>query len=393
MKKTIVSLQKALTYRQPELGEVVKRLLAPLGGIEFFVKPGHKVLLKPNMLTCKGPEKAATTHPALVEEVARICVAAGAEVIIGDSPPAIFGRTEAFWETTGLAKAAHNSGARLLSFETDAKAPITFFSNGKSLSTPIVKTYFMADVVINLPKMKTHNLTRITGAIKNLFGLIPGFTKAGWHKAFPRPVEFSNFIADFSHQLPCALTIMDAIDAMDGQGPAGGRVVNAGVLLASVSPVAIDMAFCELVGLNHHEIPILQHCHELNWGPREVDEIDFAGATPDQLFIKDYQVPSLPPIALIPDFIINSTRKLVWAGPALLPNTCIKCGKCRKICPVNAIDITENGAEFDRKLCISCFCCMEVCPVDAIEMKSSPLLTMGSRLRKVLRELKKRRKK
>lgn len=389
MTKTTVSLQKCLDYQQPDLEQKIRQLLLPMGGIEAFVKPGSRVLLKPNMLTCKEPGKAATTHPAIVETVAKLCIAAGATVQIGDSPPAVFGRSEEFWEKTGLAAAAQNSGAKLLSFEKDAKVPITFFSNGKSLTTPIVKSYFMADLVINLPKMKTHNLTRITGAVKNLFGLVPGLTKAGWHKAFPRPIEFSNFMTDLSHQLPCALTIMDAIEAMDGQGPAGGRVVKAGVLLASTSPVAVDMAFCELVGLKHNEVPMLQRCHQLNWGPKEISEIEFAGATPAELFIKDYQVPRLPPIGLIPDFIINFMRRLVWAGPALLPDTCIKCGRCKQICPAEAINISQNGAEFDRKLCISCFCCMEVCPVDAIEMQSSPLLSLGLKLRGLKRKIKK----
>jgi len=392
MKKFKVALQKCCSYQAEEIRTAVNSLFEELGGIEKFVKPGYKVLLKPNMLTSRGPEKASTTHPAVVEEVARLCVKAGATVQIGDSPPAVFGRTEEFWEKTGLAKAAQNSGATLISFEKDAKAPITFFSNGRSLTTHIVKSYFLADVVINIAKMKTHNLTRITGAVKNLFGLVPGLSKAGWHKAFPRPVEFSDFMSDLSHQLPCALSIIDGIEAMDGQGPAGGRVVKAQILIASESPVAADMCFCELVGIDHNQVPMLQRCHQLNWGPKNLDEIETAGRSIEELKISDYQVPRLPPISMIPDFLIRFASRLIWAGPALLPGKCIRCGRCRQICPADAININEKEAVFGRQKCISCFCCMEVCPVDAIEMDSSPLLSLGLKLRELKRKIRGKKK-
>jgi uncharacterized protein (DUF362 family)/Pyruvate/2-oxoacid:ferredoxin oxidoreductase delta subunit len=388
MRDFTVSLQKCQSYDQPQLKEAIKKLLEPLGGIEAFVKPGSRVLLKPNMLSCKNPDKAATPHPAIVEEIARLCISAGATVKIGDSPPAVFGRTEEFWEKTGFAAAAQNSGAELISFEKDAKAPISFFSNGQTLTTPIVKTFFMSDVIINLPKMKTHNLTRITGALKNLFGLVPGLLKAGWHKAFPRPVEFSRFMTDLAHQLPCSLTIMDGIDAMDGQGPAGGRVVKAGVLIASADPVAVDMTFCRLAGLEPLDVPMLQQCRKLNWGPASLEQISFSNCSPEDFLLDDYQVPRLPPISMVPDFIINLLRRLLWAGPALIEGKCIKCGRCREICPADAITITKDHAVFDRQKCISCFCCMEVCPVDAIEMKSSTLLSLGLKMRGLKRKLK-----
>ncbi|NCB37198.1 MAG: DUF362 domain-containing protein, partial [Erysipelotrichia bacterium] len=358
MKKTPLSAQKCLSYNPEELSEAIKNLLKPLGGIEAFIKPGFRVLIKPNMLTCKTPERAATTHPALISAVATACVNAGAEVIIGDSPPAIFGRTEQFWETTGFAQAAKDSGARLICFENEPKAPISFKTNKRDVTAHIVKTFFMVDAVINLPKLKTHNLTRITGAIKNLFGLIPGFSKAQWHKIFPRAAEFSNFISDFAHQLPVTLNIMDGIEGMDGQGPAGGRVVKTGVLLASASPVAIDTAFCTLINVKPSEVHMLRRCHELNWGPKNIDEIEWLGEPAENIVIKDFCIPRVSPYDLIPEFILNLGRRLLWAGPALLPDTCIKCGRCKEICPAEAIEITDSGAKFDRNRCISCFCCM-----------------------------------
>lgn len=389
MSKDILSLQKCHSYEQKQVDAAVRQLLEPFGGMSKLVKSGHKVLIKPNMLSCKDPDKAATTHPAVIEAVARLCSEAGAQVFIGDSPPSIFGRTEDFWNRTGFATAAANTGARLLCFENDDKQPLSFPSNGRQLTVYATRHCFDVDFVINLPKMKTHNLTRITGATKNLFGLLPGLAKAQWHKTFPRPVEFSNFIVDLAKQLPCHLTIMDGIEGMDGQGPSGGRVVKPGILLAATSPVTVDLGFCGVVGLNPAEIPMLNHCRELAWGPATLDQLQIVGTPLADARMADYRVPRLVPASFIPEWLLNFARKLAWAGPALLPNLCIKCGRCQKICPADAIEIGENGATFNKDSCISCFCCMEVCPVDAIEMRTSLLLGLIFKMRGLKRKLKK----
>ncbi|PKL50981.1 MAG: hypothetical protein CVV42_01380 [Candidatus Riflebacteria bacterium HGW-Riflebacteria-2] len=391
MNRPLLSLQNCQTYDQAGVDVAIRRLLEPLGSISNFVRPGHKVLLKPNMLSCKDPGQAATTHPAIIEAVAKLCVEAGAQVFIGDSPPSIFGRTEDFWNRTGFATAAANSGARLLCFENDDKQRLSFVSNGRELAVYATRHCFDVDLVINLPKMKTHNLTRITGALKNLFGLLPGLAKAQWHKAFPRPIDFSNFIVDLAQQLPCHLTIMDGIAAMDGQGPSGGRVVNPGVLLAATSPVTVDIGFCAVVGLDPAEIPMLARCRELGWGPVTLQQVEMAGTPLAELKFSDYRVPKLISTSFIPEWLLNYGRRLAWAGPALLPNLCIKCGRCQKICPADAIEISDNGATFNKDRCISCFCCMEVCPVDAIEMKTSVLLGLIFKMRGLKRKLRKRK--
>jgi len=391
MTRPVLSLQRCSGYEQQQVDAAISRLLEPLGGIRNYVKPGQKVLIKPNMLSCKDPGKAATTHPAVIEAVAKLCGEAKAQVFIGDSPPSIFGRTEDFWNRTGFAAAAAKSGATMLCFENDAKQALTFDSNGRRLTVYITRHCIDADVVINLPKMKTHNLTRITGALKNLFGLLPGLAKAQWHKTFPRPVEFSNFIVDLAKQLPCHLTIMDGIEGMDGQGPSGGRVVKPEILMAAASPVTVDTGFCAIVGLDPAEVPMLRRCHELAWGPATLDQIDMAGTPLPELRFNGYRVPRLAPTSFIPEFLLNFFRRLAWAGPALLPNLCIKCGRCQKICPADAIEIGDNGAMFNRDRCIACFCCMEVCPVDAIEMNTSALLGLIFKIRGLKRKMRNRK--
>lgn len=381
---TKVALQKCDSYDRELVAKSIKDLLAPLGGMSRFVKKNDKVLIKPNMLSCKEPERAATTHPAVIEAVVKECFDAGAlEVFVGDSPPAIFGRTEDFWHKTGFADATNRAGGKMLCFEKDGKADVSFKVLGKEVTTSVVKTVFEADTVISLSKMKTHNLTRITGAVKNNFGFIPGFVKAMFHKKFTKVDDFSAFVSELTRALPVKLHIMDGIEAMDLQGPASGRVKKNHVLIASESPVAVDMAFCKVVGLKPLTVPILKYCKKIGWGPASFEDIDFEGTPVSDCLVKDYAVPPAPPIYLVPDFILDFIKKMIWTGPSLKENKCVKCGRCKNICPARAIEIGDNGAGFDRTKCISCFCCMEVCPVEAIEMKASPLMAIVLKMKNV----------
>ena len=388
-----VSLQKCESYNEQEVAVAVRALLKPLGGMASFVDKDDTVLIKPNMLSCKEPERAATTHPSVIKAVVKECFEAGAkEVWVGDSPPAIFGRTEDFWHKTGFEKATIEAGGKMLCFEKDEKSNVNFKVFGKEVTASVIKKVFTANVVISLSKMKTHNLTRITGAVKNNFGFIPGFAKALWHKKFTKVNEFSAFVTELAKALPVRLHIMDGIEAMDLQGPASGRVKKNNILIASESPVAVDMGFCKVVGLKPESVPIMKYCKKIGWGPDSLDKVDFVGTPVDNCVVKGYIVPPAPPIYLVPDFVLELIRKLIWTGPKLKPNKCVKCGRCKNICPAKAIDVSQNGAEFDRTKCISCFCCMEVCPIEAIEMKASPLMTIILKLRNVRNILSRNRK-
>lgn len=384
----ILTIEKCNNYHEQQIKQALTNLLAPFGGIAKIAWPGAKVLIKPNMLSCREPEKAATTHPALIKELALMCAEAGAEVFIGDSPPAIFGRTEEFWNRTGFSGAAKESGAKLICFETGEKQLLKFVSNSLDVAIPITQAYFDADSVVNLCKMKTHHLTRITGAIKNLYGLVPGLQKAHWHKIFARSKEFGTFIADFSHKLPCTMHIMDGIVGMDGQGPAGGSPYNAGLLFASDSSVAIDLAFCELAGISANSVSVLKRAKELNWGPASLEEVNYKGPPIDELKFKNFSVPGRSSTDIIPTAVMSLFQRLVRAYPVLKKGKCIKCGRCAKICPAKAIEMGSSLAEFDYSLCISCFCCLEVCPVDALEVKPSPLLAMAWKAKKLVSHLK-----
>jgi len=379
-----VSIIECSSYDKALVHNAIIELLRPIGGLDAYVKPNTTVLLKPNMLSCKSPDAAATTHPIVVEVVTEMCQNIGARVIIGDSPPIIFGKTVEYWEKTGYKRVAENTGAKLLCFETDAKRSVNFITNKKKVEIHVVETLFSVDTVINLPKMKTHNLTRITGAVKNLYGLIPGLEKAKWHGVFVKSTEFGHFIADFASQLPVNLNIMDGVEGMDGQGPAGGRVVKPGKLLASSHPVSLDFIFCEIAGIASSTVSFLNRCQAIGYGPNGLNDIEIIGSSNS---IRDFDVPPTPISDKIPDFVINILRKVIWAGPNL-EGKCLKCGRCVRVCPVEAIDLKTGRAVFDRDKCVSCFCCMEVCPEDIIEMKLSPLLKIGHKMRKLKKNMK-----
>lgn len=390
---TKVSLQKCDSYNEQKVASAIKALLEPLGTMSAFVKKNDRVLIKPNMLSCKEPDRAATTHPSVIKAVVKECFDAGASVVwVGDSPPAIFGRTEDFWNKTGFAKATEEAGGEMLCFEKDEKSNVSFKVFGKEVTASVIKKVFDADVVISLSKMKTHNLTRITGAVKNHFGFIPGFAKALWHKKFTKVNEFSAFVTELAKSLPVKLHIMDGIEAMDLQGPASGRVKKNDILIASEDPVAVDMGFCKVVGLKPETVPIMQYCKKIGWGPDSLASVEFVGTKVEDSIVKGYIVPPAPPVYLIPDFVLEFIRKMIRTGPNLKPNKCVKCERCKNICPAKAIEVGSNGAGFDRNKCISCFCCMEVCPIEAIEMKASPLMSIILKLRNVRNILSRSRK-
>lgn len=388
---TQVYIKKCANYEYAGLYRHIETLLDHFDQTHSLFKSGQTILLKPNMLTCRTPDHAATTHPAVVQAVAQYLQKKNCRVRIGDSPPAVFGRTAQFWQETGFAQAAAAAGAELVCFESEAKKAIRFLSNGAEREVHLTAAFFDADLVINLPKLKTHNLTRITGAVKNLFGLVPGLQKAQWHKVFPKSVEFGNFISDLGNKLPTQLTIMDAIEGMQGQGPAGGTRIFPGFLMASTCPVAVDRIFCEIGGVDENKVTTLTRARQLNWGPPSAAEISLLGDPIAEVKIADFKVPALTPQDYLPDRLLNLIKKLFWAGPVLKEGSCIRCGRCEKICPVNAISISAKEAEFDRKLCISCFCCMEVCPVDAIIARKSPLLQLAFRIRQLKRTFKRKK--
>jgi len=355
------------TYNETVVCETLEKSLKSLGGLHHIIKNNSKVLIKPNMLSAKNPEKAVTTHPSVVKAVVLLVQNLGAKVFIGDSPAGISKPIKEYWEATKMEEVAQQTGAELLPFEK--KGVVERFVNGKSYF--ISKSVAEMDVIINVCKMKTHGLTLMTGAIKNMFGCIPGVKKGEFHKVAPKTKDFSQILVDIFQIVNPQLTIMDAVFAMEGNGPSSGNPKKVGLMLSSFDAVAIDAIASYIMGFQEDEILTTNIASARGLGQKKLENIEFLGLAQSQLKQKEFQLPSNRYIQLIPEFLMKLVGKLIWIRPKAIPAKCKKCGLCIKNCPVNAMISEEGIPKINYNQCIQCFCCDEICPYNAIEQKMS----------------------
>ncbi|MBF0547462.1 MAG: DUF362 domain-containing protein [Candidatus Riflebacteria bacterium] len=382
-----VSIQKCKDYLFPELETSLLNLISPFGSISGILRGRKKVLLKPNMLSPQPPEKAITTHPKIVEWLSQKFISAGAEVMIGDSPPLAIGQIENYWNKTGMREVSNKTGARLVYFEKEKSKIISLNGSKKTFTVSVPELIFDPDlVIVNLPKFKTHNLTVITGAIKNFFGLLPGLQKPKLHKEFPLPYDFGKMIASVSNIFKNSFTIMDGITGIDENGPTGGRKIQPGILLASESALALDLVFCAIVGLDPTKIPVLPEASRQNFGPYTLSELELFGETIEEIKLHDFHLPKPSIVSKLPGSMVKLAQRLLKAKPRVDVVKCIRCGACVNVCPASAIFRKADEIKINHSKCIVCFCCTEVCPVNALGISTSPLLGML----KIVRDLKKR---
>lgn len=369
-----VALVRCESYEQEAVDAAVARGVTLLGGARQFVRPGEHILLKPNLLIGASPESAITPHPAVFAAVARCLLDAGARLSYGDSPGA-----------GPLAWTARRAG-----FAAIAEAmsiTLADFSNGKTVSFPdgqLIKQFTIAsgvleaDGLVSLPKLKTHGLMRLTGAVKNQFGCIPGLLKGEFHARMPDQERFAQMLVDLNRLLRPRLYVMDGIVAMEGNGPRNGDPRPLSVLLFSSDPIAIDATACRIIDLDPALVPTITWGER--WGLGQASAVELVG-DPLESFVA-------------PDFVVNRQRgsttgrpglvsRLVknWVvpRPAVRPQRCTRCGTCVRVCPVNpkAIDFADNERSVpprhDYRRCIRCYCCQELCPENAIVIET-PLL-------------------
>lgn len=320
---------------------------------------GRRVLLKPNMLAAHPPEKAVTTHPLLLKYVLQALSRRGAEVIAGDNPGVGgYGRSEQAARKTGLLEAAGESFVHLSS------DPVQVELKGSQLhSVAVSRQVLEVDLVVNLPKLKTHCLTVLSGAVKNSFGYVVGADKLRIHAGCPRPRQFAQALLDVYCLRPPELTIMDAVWAMQGNGPSNGRPVNLGRILAGENAVSLDCAAASMLGRKPKEIPHLELATAQGLGegnPARLDINTELAQIPGFRFPQTF-VPGLAGLVMNRCF----SR---WANPKpkVVREKCIACGLCAEHCPVDAMQMQEAGPVLDQDKCISCYCCQEMCPRDAI---------------------------
>ncbi|MBN2008665.1 DUF362 domain-containing protein [candidate division KSB1 bacterium] len=365
--KSIVSMTSCDNYEYPTIQKALRSILSELPQIDSLVKSGQHVHVKPNMLTAKEPERAATTHPAVVRAVVEYIQQADIKITIGDSPAGISKPIEHYWEKTGLKEVADKTGASLIPLEK--KGVVERRINNKSYY--IAQAIADADVVINVCKLKTHGLTLMTGAIKNMFGTIPGVQKGEFHKIAPKLRDFANVLVDVFQSVRPALTVMDAIVGMEGSGPSSGTPKKFGYLLAGHDAVAIDTVASHIMGFNPHEIITSVIAAERGLGCNDIENIDIRNIDRLQIHSVDTELPSNRILYYTPEFLIKLVGKLVWIRPRANKERCRRCGVCIHNCPVQAMNDEDGLPIIDYNVCIKCFCCDESCPHQAIEQEMS----------------------
>lgn len=373
-----ISLIQSRNYDFPSLRTDVKKLLAPLGGITAFVNPGERVLLKPNLLSAKSPEQAVTTHPALVRVVAELVSEAGGIVLIGDSPG--IGGFQRVAEKSGIADAARSSGATLVEFND----VVTLKGSGTFRQIQLSRAYMEADKIINLPKLKTHEMMTMTCAVKNLFGAVVGTEKAGWHlKAGTSRKQFARLLLEIYLLKKPALNIVDGILAMEGDGPGSGDPLHLGILIAGENPVAVDLIAGRVAGIPEDLLHIQLEAAAMGLAGSRIEDISISGSSLESLMGARFRLPKGLDVQFgLPVFVKKMLKKHLISFPAADKKECRLCGICKDACPPAAIEIKNSVLSVDNARCIRCWCCRELCPYDAMSVKKSLLLTLLTAMRR-----------
>ena len=365
-----------LKYCSDYTADVELRLregLAELGGMSAFVKPGQKVLLKVNLLMKKRPEEAVTTHPSVVEAVVRLVQEAGGIPIIGDSPggPYTVSALQAIYTRSGLREVAKRTGAIL---NEDVGQTTIQYPEGKlAKSLTVTNCVLDADVVIPLSKLKTHGMMTFTGAVKILFGVIPGLLKAEYHLKMFKVHDFADLLVDIATWVRPTLSIMDGVVGMEGDGPSAGKPRNIGALILSTDPFALDVVAADLIGLKPEEVPTIMAARVRGLTSR-LDELQLKGDSRSLWRIQGFVIPKavstnfldmFPLPRSVKRFVLNRVRP----RPIFEHATCVGCGDCVNNCPSKAITMDENQRPIvDLEGCIRCFCCQELCPHQSVKL-------------------------
>jgi uncharacterized protein (DUF362 family)/Pyruvate/2-oxoacid:ferredoxin oxidoreductase delta subunit len=347
----------------------VRRGLELIGGA--FARPGERLLLKPNVLVGDRPERASTTHPEVFRGVARCLQAEGLVLAYGDSGG--FGATAANMRRAGIAAVADELGIPLADFDSGREVS---FPDSPSLKRFLIAAGALeADGLVSLPKAKTHGFLRVTGAVKNQLGCVPGLTKAELHLRVPEPADFARMLVALNLLLRPRLFVMDAVVAMERNGPRGGDPFAMGLIILSRDPVAVDATFCRLIGLDPGLVETNIEGAKHGLGSWREDAIELVGDPVSDL--------------LRPEFRVDRHRRFwsAWSRsrllkrqlsprPAIDPGLCVRCGACVGACPVRPPAVAWPSADralpprYDYGRCIRCFCCHEICPARAISVRT-----------------------
>lgn len=375
---TKVAVVPCGSYDADILG-AMRTMLDALGGIGAFIQPGQSVLVKPNLITDADPAEAKTTHPAVVSALIRILKDHGARPFVADSPASVL-KLEKVWDRTGMRAICDELEVPLVNLEEGGSEQI----REQGFSFTIAKRVLEADAVITVPKVKTHVLTSFTGAVKNLYGCVPGLQKTGLHKRYFKMRQFGKLLALIYGRVRPVLAVADGIVGMEGNGPTSGDPVSLGFLAASGDSIALDAALCRLLGIRTEAVPYFKPLQQAGLGETRADHIEINHVA-GSIAPRQVKPPSTLSARLVPTWVVDVIRPLLWIRPSF-SDQCVSCGLCVRTCPAQALSIERGGRPvLDRKRCIECCCCHEVCPEQAIDMQLSMLFRMAQKRQQAIR--------
>ena len=369
-----VYLKKCKDYDYDFIYKSIKEAIHSLGGVEKYIKPKATVFIKANLLMAKIPEDAVTTHPTFIKALGNYLINENSNrVIVGDSPGGPFNKKALMrvYKTCGYIEAFKDTAIEL-NMNFDSKS-LSF--DGKLLkNVTLIDGILEADHVISVAKLKTHGMMKYTGAVKNLFGTIPGVLKAEFHFRMPKVDDFANMLVDVCLASNPVLSFIDCIQGMEGAGPSGGDIVNSEIIIASDNAFHADRIAVELIGMDYKTVPTVNESVKRNLTVENKDSIQILGDAYASIEIKEFISPKISKIdfinRILPDGIANRVNNIIKPKPVFNLERCIRCRVCHDNCPAKTIDMPKG--KYPKLIvdeCISCFCCQELCPENAIDIK------------------------
>jgi len=360
-----ISIVRCKSYDPSLILAATRNAFDLIGGINNYIRPKSKVLVKPNLLMAKEPEFGITTHPEVVRAVVKILKEIHCKIFIGDSPSAWGNQVENVEEVyvrTGVKRIAQEEGIEIVKFDKRrwrGDFPLTTWLDS-------------CDYLVSIAKFKTHDLTILTGAIKNLFGLVPDIHKMKLHLKYFDVKDFSRILVDIYEETKPALTIIDGVMAMQGDGPAtSGKLRDIGLLFAGVDCVALDSILALIMGLKPYDILTNKEAAQRGLGIADINSIQILGEKLENIIGGPFKLPTTSIKKKIPRPIIHIAKRLIRFFPKVNHHNCTQCGACIQACPTKVMSMKNNRIVINYSRCIFCFCCQEVCPSTAINIEKS----------------------
>jgi uncharacterized protein (DUF362 family)/NAD-dependent dihydropyrimidine dehydrogenase PreA subunit len=369
-----VSLVTCDTYEPHAVEAAVARAFDLVGGAQAVARAGDSVFVKTNCVIAAEPDSGIVSNPAVVKAVVEQLQRVTERVTIGDSPGGPFNQTllKRVYEKTGMARVARETGAELA---FDTRTVEVQFPEGRSIKRlALCASMVEADRLVSVSKFKSHRYLNVTGPIKNMYGAVPGTTKFVYHSRFDDAREFANLIVDVHMACRPAFNVLDAVEAIEGEGARHGTRKKLGAIAAGTNAFALECLVMEIAGLAPADNRVLQAAIDRGLCPGGVDWLDIMGDSIDGLRVSDFKLPSVNFFSeRVPARISERLSRFVSVTPKPVAGACTLCGKCAEVCPRGAITMGKDAAEVDLSKCIRCFCCDELCEHQAVGIRK-PLL-------------------